>query len=57
MSDQDEAVRRFWDRYVDYLAKQGVKENARRWYVVRLEHYIKAFLGMFFIKPVLYVSS
>ena len=28
-------VERFWDRYIELLVKQGVKESARRWYVMR----------------------
>ena len=36
-------VERFWDRYIELLVKQGVKESARRWYVMRAERYIQAF--------------
>ena len=36
-------VARFWDRYLELLAKQGVKESAQRWYVLRAEHYIQTF--------------
>ena len=36
-------VKKFWDRYIELLAKQGVKETARRWYVMRAERYIQAF--------------
>jgi hypothetical protein len=38
--DQD-AASRFWDRYINILAEQGVKENIRRWYVKRVEQYIR----------------
>jgi len=36
-------VARFWDRYIELLSEQGVKESARRWYVLRAEHYIQSF--------------
>lgn len=32
---------RFWRDYNEALAKQGVKEAVRRWYVVHVERYIK----------------
>jgi integron integrase len=38
--DQD-AASRFWDRYINILAEQGVKENIRCWYVKRVEQYIR----------------
>lgn len=41
-SPQD-AVRRFWDRYIELLAKQMVKPESRRWYVRRAEQYIAAY--------------
>jgi hypothetical protein len=34
-------VARFWDRYIELLSKQGIKESAQRWYVLRAEHYIR----------------
>lgn len=30
-----------WDRYLDLLARKGVPENARRWYVRRVEDFLK----------------
>ena len=39
-STQHDAIGRFWDRYINYLYKQGVKESEARWYVVRCEDYI-----------------
>jgi integron integrase len=43
MSGRDQNSRGFWERYIAFIAGLGVKENARRWYVVRIEHYIKSF--------------
>jgi hypothetical protein len=37
------AVDRFWDRFINNLRKQGVKEKQLRWYVIRAEQYRKAF--------------
>jgi integron integrase len=34
---------RFWDRYIEFLQKQNIKEPADRWYVKRAEQYIAAF--------------
>ena len=42
-SDQTYATRRFWDKYIQYIIDQGVKESSTRWYVIRVEQYIKAF--------------
>jgi integron integrase len=42
-STSRDPVERFWDRYLELLTKQGIKESAQRWYVLRAEHYIKAF--------------
>ena len=42
-STAPDPVERFWDRYLELLLKQGVKESAQRWYVLRAEHYIKTF--------------
>jgi hypothetical protein len=38
--DQD-AASRFWDNYINTLAEQDVTEKVRRWYVKRVEQYIK----------------
>ena len=40
-----DATTRFWDRYIQFLIEQGVKETARRWYVRRIEDYLDAFKG------------
>ncbi len=32
---------RFWDKYIAYLLGNGVKKNSSRWYVIRVEQYIK----------------
>ena len=42
-STSSDPVERFWDRYLELLKKQGIKETAWRWYVMRAEHYINAF--------------
>jgi hypothetical protein len=42
LSSAPDAVRRFWDRYLELLHKQGIKPPADRWYVIRAEVYIKA---------------
>lgn len=39
-ADSD-AVSRFWEKYINIIAEQGVKEKLRRWYVKRAEQYIK----------------
>ena len=40
---ESESVARFWDNYIEALYKQGVKESSQRWYVRRVEQYIKRF--------------
>ncbi|MBS1222820.1 MAG: integrase [Proteobacteria bacterium] len=42
LSSSADAVRRFWDRYLELLHKQGVKPPTDRWFVIRAEAYIKA---------------
>jgi len=37
--------RRFWDRYIKVLHKQGIKPPFDRWHVVRSEQFIKALAG------------
>ena len=37
------SVERFWDRYINTLAKQRITEKSRRWYVKRVEQYIQCF--------------
>lgn len=41
--DRSERERRFWDRYIGILHKQGVKPPFDRWHVVRAEQFIRAF--------------
>ena len=41
----DDAVRRFWDRYLESLHQQGIKPPADRWYVIRAEAYIRSTTG------------
>ena len=38
-------VSRFWERFREKLTGQGVKAPAQRWYVVRVEQYIKVSHG------------
>jgi len=38
-----EAQSRFWDRYIDYFSKQGVKTPARRWYFRHVENYLEVY--------------
>ncbi len=33
---------KFWDRYIEFIQKQGVKGSTCRWYVKRIEQYIQA---------------
>jgi len=34
----------FWDRYVANIRAKGVQSTAARWYVIRAEHYLQAFV-------------
>lgn len=43
MDSSSDPVERFWDKYIELLEKQKIKESAWRWYVMRAEHYIKSF--------------
>lgn len=40
-----ERERRFWDRFIQRLHKQGIRPPFDRWYVVRAEQFIRAFPG------------
>lgn len=40
-----DAVRHFWDRYLELLHQQGVKPPTDRWCVTRAETYIKVTAG------------
>ena len=42
-SNQETAVGRFWDRYIDLVHNQGVKRPADRWFVKWAERYIAHF--------------
>lgn len=42
-SKADDGTTRFWDRYIKYVQKQGVKGTACRWYVKRVEQYLHAY--------------
>ena len=41
-SSLDDRIARFWDRYLAVLNKGGIAPSAARWYVVRVEEYVKA---------------
>ncbi|MEE4377584.1 MAG: integron integrase [Candidatus Competibacteraceae bacterium] len=41
----DDAISRFWDTYIQHVNIKGIKPPFDRWYVIRAEHYIKAFTG------------
>jgi integron integrase len=43
LENDSELVARFWDHYIETLSKQGIKESSRRWYVKRVEQYIRHF--------------
>jgi integron integrase len=44
-ASQAGAIKPFWDRYIQYLANHDVKTTVTRWYVVRVEQYIKSLSG------------
>jgi len=44
-SPLDDRIARFWDRYLAVLDKHRVTPSAARWYVVRVEEYLKAAKG------------
>ena len=39
-ASQTDAIKRFWDRYIQYLTDSDVKPSVARWYVIRAEQYI-----------------
>lgn len=43
ISRKTDAIDRFWDKYIKFITDKGVKESVRRWYVIRIEQYIKMF--------------
>jgi len=42
MTKKAELVERFWDRFIALVHKRGVSKPFDRWYVIRVEEYIKA---------------
>jgi len=40
-----DAKTRFWDRFIQFLSDQGIKDTVRRWYVIRIEDYMAANMG------------
>jgi hypothetical protein len=44
-SQQDTAVNRFWERFLDLAQRRGVKQAALRWHVRHAETYLKAVAG------------
>lgn len=45
MSDtsQTSNQKKFWDKFILFITSKGVKPSATRWYVIRVEQYIKYF--------------
>ncbi len=39
----DEAISRFWDRFLQSVHNQSIGPPLDRWYVIRAEQYVKAF--------------
>ena len=42
-SSQRDAIKRFWDKYLEYILNHGVNPRVARWYIIRVEQYLKAF--------------
>jgi len=42
-SSSNNVKKRFWDNYIKFIQDKGVKDTVVRWYVIRIEQYIKAF--------------
>ena len=42
-SSQRDAIKRFWDNYLEYILHHGVKQRIVRWYIIRVAQYLKAF--------------
>ncbi|PIE59187.1 MAG: integrase [Desulfobulbus propionicus] len=40
---RENEIKNFWDNYIRYLGRSGIKKNIARWYVIRAEQYIDAF--------------
>ncbi len=41
-SKDSASVEKFWDKYIEYILQQGVKETIVRWYVLQAQNYIKS---------------
>lgn len=41
-SNPTDAIKRFWDKYIQHLTDKNIKSTIIRWYVIRAEQYIKA---------------
>ncbi len=37
----EQSIARFWDKYIEKSTKYGVKRHVARWYVIRVESYIR----------------
>jgi hypothetical protein len=44
--EREAALARFWERYIEIIHNQGVKEPFDRWYVIRAQAYIDARPGL-----------
>ncbi len=42
---QPDAIKLFWDRYIQHLINNNVKPTVTRWYVIRVEQYLKVLAG------------
>jgi hypothetical protein len=42
----DERVARFWDRYRAVLARADINDAAARWYVIRVEEFLRSLNGV-----------
>jgi len=42
-SKMDSAATRFWDQYIEFVQKQGIKGIACRWYVKRVVQYTQTY--------------
>ncbi len=42
---QPDAIKLFWDRYIQHLTNNNVKPTVTRWYVIRVEQYLKTLSG------------
>jgi hypothetical protein len=42
-SRQRDAIKRFWDNYLEYVLNHGVNPRVARWYTIWVAQYLKAF--------------